>query len=115
MVANIKIKPPQIVFYPVDECERVTVQRTVALVGQGFQLAFAAVCDELIQQETLRSCTGCAVNQPSQRQHSCMMMDHGEAWFRYFDQAIENIDVAHVMTTAKEVCSALGFNLDKNC
>ena len=44
-----------------------------------------------------------------------MMMDHGEAWFRYFDQGIENTDVAHVITTAKEVCSNLGFNLDKNC
>jgi len=32
----------------------------------------------------------------------------------YFVQAIDNIDIAHVMTTAENVCSALGFRLDNN-
>ena len=48
MAPNIEIQPPHFVFYPVDECEKVTVQRAVAVVGHVFQLAFAAVCDELI-------------------------------------------------------------------
>ena len=97
-----------------DECEKVTVQHAVAVVGHVFQLAFAAVCDELIQQETLGRCLRCAVNHPSQREHSCLMMDDEEAWFRYFDQAIDDIDLAHVMTIAESVCSALGFKLDNN-
>ena len=114
MAPNIEIQPPHFVFYPVDECEKVTVQRAVAVVGHVFQLVFAAVCDELIQQETLGRCIGCAVNHPSQREHSCLMMDDEEAWFRYFDQAIDGIDLAHVMTIAESVCSALGFKLDNN-
>ena len=32
----------------------------------------------------------------------------------YFDQAIDNIDLAHVMTIAENVCSALRFKLDNN-
>jgi len=114
MAPNIKIQPPHFVFYPVDECEKVTVQRAVAAVGHAFQLASAAVCDELIQQETLGRCIGCAVNHPSQREHSCLMMDDEEAWFRYFDQAIDDIDLAHVMTIVEKVCSALGFKLDNS-
>ena len=35
-------------------------------------------------------------------------------WFHYFDQAMDDIDHAHVMTIAENVCSALGFNLDNN-
>ena len=114
MAPNIDIQPPHFVFYPVDECEKVTVQRAVAVVGQVFQLSFAAVCDELIQQETLGRCIGCAVNHPSQREHSCLMMDDEEAWFRYFDQALDDIDHAHVMTIVEKVCSTLGFKLQDN-
>jgi len=98
MVPHIEIQHPHIVFYPVDECEIVTNQRAVPLVRQVFQLAFATVCDELIQHETLGSCTGCAVNHPSRGQHLCLMMDNGEACFLYFDQAMENIALANVMT-----------------
>ena len=44
----------------------------------------------------------------------CLMVDDEEVWFHYFDQAIDNIDLAHVMTIAENVCSALGFKLDNN-
>jgi len=114
MAPNIEIQLPYFVFYPVDECEKLTVQRAVAVVSQVFQLAFAAVCDELILQELLGRCIGCTVNHPSEMEYSCLMVADGEAWFHYFDQAIDNIDLAHVMTIAENVYSALGFKLDNN-
>ena len=79
MAPNIEIQLPYFVFYPVDECEKVTVQRAVTVVGQVFQLAFAAVCDELILQELLRRCFGCTVNHPSEMEHSCLMVDDDES------------------------------------
>jgi len=75
MAPNIEIQPPYFVFYPVDECEKVTIERAVAVAGHVFQLAFAAVCDELILQESLGRCTGCAFDHPRKMKRSFLMVD----------------------------------------
>ena len=77
-----EIQPPHVTFHPIDELENGENKRGAVLFGHVFQLAFAAVCDELIQQEKWEQCHGCAINRPSQRQHSCLMIDNEEAWFR---------------------------------
>ena len=34
---------------------------------------------------------GCLIDQPSQRQHDCLIMEHGECKMLYFDDAFENV------------------------
>ena len=61
--------------------------------------------------EKLNRCNGCAIHHPSQRQHSCLMIDSEDAWFYFRDDVVENIDLNLVLKTAESVCSALGFKL----
>ena len=97
------------ILYPVDEFDQVSAQLAAFLVEYVFQLTFAALCDGIIQQEKVSCCNGCAFDHPSQTEHSCLMIDQEEAWFLYFDQAVEKVDLAHVMTAIVNVCSILGF------
>lgn len=102
------------VFYPVDEFDIFTGQRVASLVDRVFQLTFAALCDELIQQVKIGCCDGCAINHLSQTAHSCLMINQEDAWFRYFDQAVEKVDLVHVMKLAQNVCSTLGIYVSDN-
>ena len=70
--------------------------------------------DTLIQEEKLNRCHGCAIQHPSQRQHSCLMMDSEDAWFYYHDEVREKIDLNTVLKTSESVCSVLGFELAKS-
>ena len=106
-----QIQPPHVTFHPIYELENVENKRGAVLVGHVFQLAFADVCDELIQQEKCEHCRGCAINHPSRRQHSCLMIDNEEAWFRYFDQVVDKVDLSRIRSIAENVCGALGFKL----
>ena len=45
--------------------------------------------DELIQEEKLNCCHGCAIQHPSQRQHSCPMMDKEDSWLHYQEDVLE--------------------------
>ena len=61
----------------------------------------------------LNRCHGCAIQHPSQNQHSCLMMDNDEAWMYYHDEVLGQIDLNGILKTAESVCSALGFKLCK--
>ena len=65
--------------------------------------------DELIQEEKLNRCHGCAIQHPSQRQHSCVMMDKEDSWLYYREDVVEKIDLNAVLKNAESVCNALGF------
>ena len=106
-----EIQAPHVTFNPIDELENVENKRGAVLVGHVFQLSFAAACDELIQQEKWEHCHGFFINHPSQRQHSCLMIDNGEAWLRYFDQVVDKVDLLRIRRIAETICGALGFNL----
>ena len=80
-------------------------------IGHVFQLTYAAMVDKLIQQEKLNHCHGCAIQQPSQNQHSCLMMDNDGAWMYYHD---EQIDLNSLLNATESICSALGFKLGKS-
>ena len=97
----------------VDEVEKVQRQRVASLIGHVFQLTYAATVDKLIQEEKLNRCHGCAIQHPSQNQHSCLMMDNDDAWMYYHDEVVEQIDLNVILKTAESVCSALGFKLGK--
>ena len=77
----------------VDEVEKVQCQRVASLIDHVFQLTYAAMVDKLIQQEKLNHCNGCAIQHPSQNQHSCLMMDNDDAWMYYHDEVVEQIDL----------------------
>ena len=64
----------------VDEVEKIQRQKIASLIGHVFQLTYAAMFDTLIQEEKLNRCNGCAIQHPSQRKHSCLMMDNEEVW-----------------------------------
>ena len=44
--------------------------------------------DELIQDEKLNRCYGCANQHPNQRQHSCIMMDKDDSWLYYREYVV---------------------------
>ncbi|KAL9961205.1 hypothetical protein ACROYT_G030106 [Oculina patagonica] len=95
----------------VDEVEEIQRKRIASIVGHVFQLTYAAYLDQLIHQVKVNRCNGCAFYHPSQREHSCIMMDSEDAWIYYHDEACEQIDIATVKTTVESVCSALGLKL----
>ena len=45
----------------------------------------------MIQEETVTRCHSCAIQHPSQRPHSCLMMDSEDAWFYFLDDAVEKM------------------------
>ena len=98
----------------VDKVEQVQRKKLATIVGHVFQLTYAAVFDKLIHQEKVNRCHSCTIDHPSQRQHSCLMMDNEDVWFYYHDDAREQIDLAVVMKTVESVCGAIGFKLGKS-
>ena len=97
----------------IDEVEKVQRQRIASCIGDVFQLTYAALIGKLIQQEKLNRCHGCAIQHPSQNQHSCLMMDNDDAWMYYHDEVVEQIDLNSMLNATESICSALGFKLDK--
>ena len=109
MVPNIILKSTNSL--TVDEVEKIQRQKIASLVGHVFQLTYAAIFDGVIHEEKVNRCNGCAIHHPSQREHSCLMMDNEEAWFYFHDEVREKIDSSNVLKTAEYVCSALGLKL----
>ena len=89
-------------------------QKMASFIGNVFQLTYAALVDKLIQQEKLNHCDGCAIQHPSQNQHSCLMMDNDDAWMYYHDEVVEQIDLNSMLNATESICSALGFKLGKS-
>lgn len=104
---DISLKP----LFTVDEVEKVKRQKVAGFISHTFQLTFAAMFDTLINEEKVKQCNGCAIQHPSQRQHSCLMMENEEAWMYYRDDVLEKIDLNVVQKTAESVCRALGIKL----
>ena len=69
--------------------------------------------DSLVHKEKMPNCHGCAIQHPSHRQHSCLMMDGEDAWMYYYDNVVKKIDLSLVLKTAESVCTALGTKLEK--
>ena len=95
----------------IDEVEQIQRKKVATIIGHVFQLTYAAFFDKLVQEEKVNRCHGCTIQHPSQRQHSCLMLDTEDAWFYYHDVAREQIDLAVVMQTVESVCSTLGLKL----
>ena len=51
------------------------------------------MADDLIQEEKLNRCHGCAIQHPSQRQHSFLMMDKKDSRLHYREDVVEKIDL----------------------
>ena len=75
MVSNIHVDSRLGRLLTIDEVEQVQRQRIASLIGHIFQLTYANMVDELIQEEKLNHCHGCAIQHQSQGQHLCLMMD----------------------------------------
>ena len=69
----------------IDEVEQIQRKKVATIIGHVFQLTCAAYCDKLVQEEKVNRYHGCAIQHPSQRQHSCLMSDIEEAWFYYHE------------------------------
>ena len=98
----------------VGEVEKIQWQRIVSLVGHVLQLTYAAMFDSLIEEEKVNRCNSCAINHPSQRQDSCLMMDGEDGWFYYHDDVRDKINLNEVLKPADSICSELGFKLEKS-
>ena len=95
----------------IDEVEQIQRKKVATIIGHVFQLTYAAFFDKFVQEEKLNRCHGCTIQHPSQRQHSCLMLDTEDAWFYYHDEAREQIDLPVVMKTVESVCSTLRLKL----
>ena len=73
----------------IDEVEQIQRKKVATIIGHVFHLTYASFFDKLVQEEKVSRCHGCAIHHPSQRQHSCLMMDTEDAWFYYHDAARE--------------------------
>ena len=60
------------------------------IIGHVFQLAYAVYCDKLIQGEKISPCHGYTIQNPSQRQHPCLIMDIEYTWF-YYHEAVSKL------------------------
>ena len=98
----------------IDKVEKVQRQRITSFIGHVIQLAYAAMVDKLIQQEKLNHCHGCAIQHPSQNQHSCLMMDNDDAWMYYHDEVVEKIDLNSMLKATESICSAFDFKIGKS-
>ena len=78
----------------VDEVEKIQHKKVATIIGHVFQLTYAAFFDKLVREERVNRCHGFTIQHPSQRQHSCLMLDIEDAWFYYHDVAREQIDLA---------------------
>ena len=114
MVSNIHVDSRRGRLLTIDEVEQVQRQSIAGLIGHIFQLTYANMVDELIQEEKLNRCHGCAIKHPSQRQHSCVMMDKEDSWLYYREDVVEKIDLNAVLNNAESVCNALGFKLGQS-
>ena len=91
-----------------DEGEQIQCKKVATIIGHVLQLTYAAFFDKLVQEEKVNRCHGCAIQHPSQRQHSCLI-DAEDAWFYFHDEAREQIDLAVVMKIVESICSTLGL------
>ena len=98
----------------IDEVDKVQRQRIAGCISDVFQLTYAALIDKLIQQEKLNCCHGCAIQHPSQNQHSCLTMDKDDAWMYFHDEVVQQIDLNSMLNATGSICSALGFKLGKS-
>ena len=98
----------------IDKVEKVQRQRIASFIGHVIQLTYAAMVDKLIQQEKLNHCHGCAIQHPSQNQHSCLVMDNDDAWMYYHDEVVEKIDLNSMLKATQSICSALDFKIGKS-
>lgn len=114
MVLNSQFEISSKPLLTVDEVENVQRQRVVSLTSHVFQLTLSGMFDTLISEENVKHCNGCATNHPSQRQHSCLMMDCEDAWMHYHNDAQEKIHLTMLLKTAESVCNTLGFKLGKS-
>ena len=75
--------------FTIDEVEQIQRKKVATIIGHLFHLTYAAFFDKLVQEEKVNRCHGCAIQHPSQRQHSCLMLDNEDSWFYYHDEARE--------------------------
>ena len=108
---TIKVESTAKVQLTVDEVEQIQRKRIASIISHVFELTYAAFCDKLIHEEKVNHCNGCATHHPSQREHSCLMMDSEDAWTYYHDDARVKIDLAALKKTIESLCSDLGFAL----
>ena len=80
MVPNIVLHLSATPRLAVDEVEQVQQYRIAGLIGHIFQLTYANMVEELIQEEKLNRGHDSATQHPSQRQHSCLRMDKEDSW-----------------------------------
>ena len=89
MVWNIHVHSRLGRLLTIDEVEQVQRQRIASLIGHIFQLTYANMVDELIQEEKLNRYHGCVIQHPSQRQHWCLMMDKEDSWLYYREDVVK--------------------------
>ncbi len=94
----------------VDEVEQIQCKKLATIIGHVFQLTYAAFFEDLVNQEKVNGFHGCTIHHPSQREHSCLMMDSEKGGF-YYEEARKQIDLDIMIKTVDNVCSTMGFKL----
>ena len=58
---------------------------------------YAEEIASVINQLVVENCNGCIIDHPSQRLHTCLMMESDERLSLYFDDALSKVSEASVM------------------
>ena len=86
----------------VDEEEKFQRQKVACLLDHVFQLTYTALLDLLIHKKKVNCCNGCAVHHPSQRKHSCLVMDNEDAWSKMLKDSL-SIPLNHMVINCYKI------------
>lgn len=89
----------------VDEVEIAERTFLLELLPYILQLSYASLCNDAIWNSI--KCEGCEFNWPSQKDHLCMTLwdDEEDAWYYYYDEAIQVVDSNRVWELAQQVAT----------
>ena len=73
---------------------------------------FAMEMNHLVFQQLRRCCEACQIDEPSHKDHDCMMFDQQEAWLNYYTSARELINFDKLWSSIEEqVFKTIGVHL----
>lgn len=84
-----------------ESVQTVQEENSVKVMVEIYMFTYARKVRDEIEQLTQKHCFGCRNNDPSQRNHSCLMWSEMERLSFYFDDAMERIDCQEVLNLWK--------------
>lgn len=79
----------------------------VMLMDSYFDFMYAKAMHECLPTIVKENCYGCEVDHPSQLQHACLIYDHEESIYMYFDELLSAVNEDSILLSWSEIVDAL--------